>query len=108
MPKYALMLRDEGFPGNLSPEEIQSVLNRYREWSQRAGRIGGEKLRDKGGRVMKKGSITDGPYVESKEVIGGFMIIEARDYDEAVRLCKDHPHLDFGSIEIREIENMSR
>ena len=47
---------------------------------------------------------TDGPYVESKEVIGGFMIIEARDYDDAVRLCGDHPHLDIGSIEVREID----
>ncbi|HEX9163017.1 MAG TPA: YciI family protein [Thermoanaerobaculia bacterium] len=106
MAKFVLMLRDQGFPSNLSPQELQDILGRYRTWSQKAGRTGGEKLKDRGGRVMKRGSVTDGPYVESKEVIGGFMIIEANDYDDAVRLCSDHPHLDFGSIEIRQVDPM--
>ncbi len=108
MPRYALVLRDNGFPPGLSPTELQASLMRYKAWLEKVGRLGGEKLKDRNGKVMKRGSVTDGPYVESKEVIGGFMIIEARDYDEAVRLCSDHPHLDIGSIEIREIENMTR
>jgi hypothetical protein len=106
MSRFVLMLRDQGFPGDLSPEEVQAALGRYRAWSQKAGRVGGEKLKDHGGKVMKGKAVTDGPYVESKEMIGGFMIIEARDYDDAVRLCRDHPHLDFGSIEIREVDQV--
>ena len=108
MPKYALMLRDNGFPPGLSPTELQAALMRYKTWIDKVGRVGGEKLKDRNGRVMKRGSVTDGPYVESKEVIGGFMIIDACDYDDAVKLCSDHPHLDIGSIEIREVENLSR
>lgn len=108
MPKYALMLRDNGFPPNLSPTELQASLMRYKTWLEKVGRAGGEKLKDRNGRVMKRGSVTDGPYVESKEVIGGFMIIEARDYDEAVKLCGDHPHLEIGSIEIREVDDLRR
>ncbi|MFM2090551.1 MAG: YCII-related domain, partial [Planctomycetota bacterium] len=38
--------------------------------------------------------------------IGGFFLIEASGYDEAVALCRQHPHLEFGSVEIREIEPM--
>jgi len=111
MAKFVLLLRDAGtFPGDMSAEEIQAVIQRYRAWSEKAGRAGGEKLRDSGGRVMvrhgKKTSITDGPYAESKEVLGGFFIIEAASYDDAIRKCQDCPHLDFGSIEIREVEKM--
>jgi hypothetical protein len=106
MTKFALLLRDQGFPTDLSPEEVQAIIGRYKAWSQKAGRIGGEKLKDRKGKVMKNGSVTDGPFAEAKEVMGGFMIIEARDYDDAVRICRDHPHLDFGSIEIREVENI--
>ncbi len=106
MPKFVLMLRDNGFPTDLSPREIEAIINRYRAWSQKAGRSGGEKLKDGEGKVMTRAGVTDGPYAESKEVIGGFMIIEAPTYDEAIRLCRDHPHLDFGSIEIRAVDSM--
>ena len=108
MAKFALILRYEGFSNDLSAEEIQGILNRYRAWMQKAPRVAGEKLRDHSGRVIRRDAITDGPYVESKEVIGGFSIIEARDYDDAVRLCRDHPHLEFGSIEVREVEQISK
>ena len=104
MAKFALVLRDSGFPSGLSPEELQAILLRYRAWSEKAHRIAGAKLRDRSGRVMKGDSVTDGPYVESKEILAGIMIIEAGNYDEAVRACQDHPHREFGSIEVREIE----
>ena len=47
---------------------------------------------------------TDGPFVESKEIVGGFYLLTARDYDEALQLVADAPHLAFGSIEIRQVE----
>ena len=51
--------------------------------------------------------VTDGPYSETKEVLGGYYLIEAANYDEAVRRCKDHPHLEHGgTIEVRQIEKM--
>ncbi len=108
MPQYVLMLRDQGFPDDISPEEIQAIIDRYSVWSEKVGARGGQKLRDGEGRVLVKKdgglAVTDGPYTESKEVIGGYFVIEAPSYDEALALAHDCPHLDFGSIEIREIE----
>ena len=108
MPQYVLMLRDNGFPEDISPEEIQAIIDRYRVWSEKAGTRGGQKLRDGEGRVLvkKEGgvAVTDGPYAESKEVIGGYFLIDAPDYDHALALAQDCPHLEFGSIEVREIE----
>ena len=70
--------------------------------------LSGHKLVDGEGRVMRgrvgSAQVTDGPYAEAREVIGGLFIVEARGYEEVVALCQDCPHLEFGSIEIREIE----
>lgn len=48
-----------------------------------------------------KVSMTDGPYVETKEHLGGFILIEARDLNEAVKVAQDCPMANFGSIEVR-------
>jgi hypothetical protein len=117
MAQYVLLLRDKGEyprPG-MSPEEMQKVFERYRSWAdniQARGKLsGGQKLRSGAGRVMKRNgtgkvSITDGPFTEAKEILGGYFIVEANDYDEVLSLASDCPHLDFGTIEIREIEFM--
>ena len=108
MPQFVLMLRDTGmFPDNVSPEEIKQVIQRYTQWKEKV-RGSGQKLYDGEGRVVvrKDGgvSVTDGPYVESKEVLGGYFLLEAQDYDTVSKLVEDCPHLDYGSIEIRRIE----
>lgn len=54
-------------------------------------------VRSRGGKV----SATDGPYVESKEHLGGFFIVEARDMEEAVAIARLEPMARFGSIEVR-------
>jgi hypothetical protein len=113
MPNYVLLLHDAGsFPSDISPQEIQAIIQRYVTWRQKVqqgGRaVSGHKLRDGEGRVMrgKAGAPTvkDGPYAEAREVIGGLFVVEAKTYDEVVALCQDCPHLDFGAIEIREVE----
>ena len=60
-------------------------------------------------RVRKGGmSVTDGPFAETKETLGGFFLIEARDLDEAVRLAGRWPSARIGSIEVRPIEEALR
>jgi hypothetical protein len=54
-------------------------------------------VRSRGGRV----STTDGPYVETKEHLGGFILIEARDLDEALAIAQRDPMARYGSIEVR-------
>lgn len=57
-------------------------------------------LRSEGGKLI----VTDGPYAETKEQIGGFGVIEARDLEHAVELMSKHPALRFGPFEIRPID----
>ena len=111
MAQFILLLRDQGrvLP-DMSPEEMQQITARYRDWMSKVGATG-KKLRDGEGRVVGRrnagAAVTDGPFAESKEIIGGFFAIEAADYDDAIRICRDCPHLDFGSIEIREVHQMA-
>jgi hypothetical protein len=113
MPQYLLLLHDSGtMPPDLSPEEIQGIIQRYVSWRKKVaanGRlVAGHKLRDGEGRLLRgtvgSPTVTDGPYAEAKEIIGGLFVIDAQDYEDAVRLASDCPHLEFGTIEIREIQ----
>ncbi len=112
MPNYVLLLRDDPavFAG-LSPAQMEAIILRYVEWRKSRtanGQIaGGHKLQDGSGRVLAKGgAVTDGPFTEAKEVMGGLFIIAASDYEEAVAIAATCPHADFGSIEVREVQPM--
>jgi hypothetical protein len=59
-------------------------------------------VRVRGGRL----SVADGPYAETKEQLGGFFLIEARDRDEAIELASRWPSARLGSIEVRPIEEV--
>ena len=108
MPQFVVMLRDSGtWPGDLSPEEMQAIIQKYGAWVRGIGGQG-HKLRDGEGRIaVRKPSgitVTDGPYAEAKEVLGGYLVVEADSYEDVIRSCESSPHLDYGSIEIRQIE----
>lgn len=59
-------------------------------------------IRPRGGRV----SITDGPFVETKEQLGGYILIEAGDLNEAIRIASRIPPAQMGGVEVRPIKNM--
>jgi hypothetical protein len=102
--------------GSYSAEEAQRIIQQYMDWSRRMRESGhltaSNKLKGEGGRVVTgNGSavaVKDGPYSETKEVVGGYWLLEAASYDEAVALAKTSPHLRFGSLEIREIDPIAR
>lgn len=117
MPKYLMILHD-AMPvlANLSPAQMQAVIEKYQAWSAKVGQagklVGGEKLKDEGGKHISAPSgklvVRDGPFAEAKEVIGGYFIIEGASYDEAVKISSDCPHLELGGrIELREIDPIS-
>lgn len=89
---------------------MQAVIEPYTAWATRLaaeGRMkGSNKLQDGTARQLTKLGVIDGPFPETKEIIGGYFVIEAADYDEAVELAKSCPHLDFGRIEIRQVDVM--
>jgi hypothetical protein len=94
---------------NASPTEIQAIIGEYVAWRKAMGAAGkltgGQKLRDEGGKHLSGGTVSDGPYVETNEIIGGYFQIEAADYAEAIEISRSCPHLRFGRIELREIES---
>jgi len=95
-----------------SPEQMQASMTEWMAWIDKLARDGryvsGEPLMT-GGKLIKgniKG-VTDGPYAEGKEVVGGYFIINAENYDEAVALCADYPDFDKdGSIQVRQVMKM--
>jgi hypothetical protein len=86
-----------------SPEEMQALQAAWYTWMQKFNSAivpGGDGLK-RTGRLLKDGLVTDGPYVEAKEVIASFSIIQADNYDAAVAIARECPG-DF-AIEIREM-----
>ncbi len=85
-----------------SPEEMQALQAAWYEWMQKFGSAiqpGGDGLKHSG-RFLKDGIVSDGPYVEAKEIVVSFGIMQADDYDAAVEIARACPpgH----TIEIRE------
>jgi hypothetical protein len=111
MSSYLILLHEINMMPTLSPEEMQTMISRYKAWGDRlraAGAYLGSGKLESTGRVMRadagKIRITDGPFIETKDVLGGYFLVQAESYEQAVDLCQGSPHLDFGTIEIRRLE----
>lgn len=110
MSEFILLFRQPSPERNtLSPTELEAITRRWQEW---VGSIAAQgKLSGRGtrlpmeGKVLKAdGMVTDGPFVEIKERLGGFIIVQTDSLDEAVRLAHGCPVLSAqGSVEIRPI-----
>jgi hypothetical protein len=110
MKEFALLFRQPGFDySNVTPTEMQALTKKWHDW---AGDIAAQgKVSSKGfrlsteGKVLKAGGvITDGPFVEIREILGGFVVVKADNLEEAVTLAHGCPVLERGgSVEIRAI-----
>ena len=93
----------------LSPEELQNRMGKWFAWGskmEQAGILrGGEALTPKIRRVTGKNrTVTDLTSAEVKEIVGGYYLVEAKDFDEVQEIAKDFPDYDLGNtVEIREI-----
>src|ERR687895_2994452 len=93
----------------LSPEEIQSAIDQFYVWLGRLVAEGkmktGQRLASEGKTVAKKNLVTDGPFDETKEVIGGYWFIVAGSLEEAASIAAENPCLNCGLFyEIRPID----
>ena len=116
MAQFALFLYDD--PSDfteLSPEDIQQIIEKYRAWGEGLSAddrlVTSSKLVDGQGRVLSNTdgaiNVVDGPFSETKEVIGGFFVLRAEDFTEAAELAKGCPHLEYGGkIELRQIDEV--
>jgi hypothetical protein len=106
--EYLLLFRNTGWDKGLSPEEIQQNLARFTAWFEQLrndGKFkgGGPLIRD-GKIVTDRNAVIDGPFAESKEAIGGFLIIQVDSLEQAVQIAEDCPGFKFGqTVEVRAI-----
>jgi hypothetical protein len=109
VPEFLLLLHED-FTNwrSTSPEEMQRAFEQYLAWSQRPFVKSHAHLGEEVGKVVRARNgvprVADGPYSETKEVLAGYFLIEAADYDEAVALSLGHPHLAYGTIEVRFVQ----
>ena len=112
MSEYVLLYRatPEARDAAMTGERAQQSYARWQAWMKEMADKGQLKNRgvplERPGRGVRgrKKMVTDGPFVESKEVLGGFSVIEAKDLDEAARIAAGCPILDGeGSVEVREV-----
>jgi hypothetical protein len=113
MPKYAaIMYRSEAdapAPGSAESKEIYQAWGRFREAISEAGVMVGSNglqpsstattVRVRGGKTVT----TDGPFAETKEQLGGFLIFECKDLDEAIDWASKIPDASLGSVELRPV-----
>lgn len=119
MPDYLILLRaDPTTFDTLPPDAFAALAREFEAWAAplvREGRfLGGLKLTTDSGRTLRRqqGSlrVKDGPFGETKEVIGGYHLLRADDLDHVTMLCRGHPNVTRlgGSLEIRGLDAARR
>lgn len=99
-------------PEMRAPEAMQAHMQKWFTWIEKLRKEGryvsGEPLQPTGKWVSgKQKLVTDGPFAEGKELVGGFFIIEAKDLGEAVEIAKDCPDFIFdGKVQVRPVQKM--
>ncbi|MGH7437482.1 MAG: YciI family protein [Polyangiaceae bacterium] len=111
MPTKKYLFIQRNVPGGKreqpSPAQMQQMYASFNAWKEKfadnIADMGGKLL--PGGKVVTTAGVSDGPLVESKEIIGGFMIVAADTLDRAIAVARESPGLPGpgSSIEIREI-----
>jgi hypothetical protein len=108
MQYVALIYGDENGWEQLGDEERQAIQQRYMKFSENDKVVGGAELESTGtGTTVRVRSgdrlVTDGPYAEVKEALGGFFILECDSIDEACQLAAQIPAAEHGAVEVRPV-----
>jgi hypothetical protein len=112
MEKFMYLFRNGASTQQMSPENMQAHMQKWMGWMKSLGEkgilVGGEPLQQAGKQVNgTKKVVTDGPFVEAKEVIGGYLIVNAKDIDHAVEISKGCPIFEVdGKLEVRPVQKM--
>ena len=115
--KYLLaLISEEGGMEDASPEEMKAVMDRWdayskeaveqRAFRRRRGPPAQRHRLDRKDRGGQEPTVTDGPFAESKEQLGGFYLLECKDLDEALEYAKRIPFQN-GSVEVRPVMDYS-
>jgi hypothetical protein len=113
MPKYLCLQRSlpRQSPPQPSPAQMQAMYAAFTVWKETfkdnivdmGGRL------KPGGRVVTTSGATDGPFVEAKEIVGGYMLVSAESVERAMEVARECPGVIMpgSSVEIREIHEMA-
>jgi hypothetical protein len=103
-----------GAERNRSPEKAQEAMQKWMAWFKQLTEKGhikdpGQPLEHTGKLVKgKRKTVTDGPFAEAKDIIGGYTLVEARDLEQAVELSKGCPIFeDDGAVEVRPVMKLN-
>jgi hypothetical protein len=110
--QFLLIFRSPNDGPDPTPEEMQQIFGKWMAWMKgmkaKGQYVAGDRL-DESGKVLRPGksSVTDGPYVEAKETVGGYIILMADNLAQAAEIAKGCPGLDGQTIvEVRPIEKL--
>jgi hypothetical protein len=113
MKEFMLLFRQSEYDyRQLTPNEMETINKKWQEWTNGIDSQGklvtpGTRLSFEGKVLKPGGLVTDGPFVEIRERLGGFMVVRAENIDEATTLAHGCPALDKnGSVEIRPFFGM--
>jgi hypothetical protein len=115
MQYLCLIYEDEKEWQKLPPAETEAILREYSAYSesmQRSGNyLGGNGLQPTNTATtvrVRQGKVAtiDGPFAETKEQLGGYYLLKARDLNEAIQLASKIPGARFGSVEVRPVMEM--
>ncbi len=114
MKEYLLLFRGgNSSMAAQSPEEKQTHMQKWMEWmgnlSKEGLLVGAQPLNGTGKQITGSSKVvSDGPFIEGKEMVGGYLICRSESYDGAVKISKDCPILEFedGKVEVREIQEL--
>lgn len=113
MAKFMFVYRgSEPDHSQISPEEMQQIMQQWMTWIKGAIEAGwmvepGDALKSEGKVVRGEMVVTDGPFAETKELVGGYSLVEAADLDAATALAEGCPSLAAGGcVEVRELANV--
>ena len=105
-----LLYRTDEWYNELSQEELQKLINQNKGWFERLASQGkaipGRALERTGVLVSGKNGrfVTDGPFAESKEAVGGYLVLDVETIEEAIAIAQSSPGLAYGgSIEVRPL-----
>lgn len=107
---FLLLLRNTQLEQRLTLDEMEEAMRRFNDWLDRWTRAGaikaGQPLSNDGRTISgaTTRSTADGPYPEAKEAIGGYILVQAEDLDEAERIASEWPLLAYGAfVEVRPV-----
>jgi hypothetical protein len=108
MKDFLLLFRSGLDFATATPEQLQQAMMKWKTWmeelTQQGKYFGGQRLTKNGAVLKSVEKVIDGPYAESKEIVGGYVVIKAKDLQDAIEAAKGCPIFNYnGIVEVREV-----